>query len=149
MFPDTDEIALIAARGNGSVAVVTNAIHNINVDCRDPYELAGWWSQVIGYPRSDEDFPGDPEAVLLAPDGSGPNVLFCVVPEGKQVKNRMHLDLRPTERTRDEEVERLIGLGATLVDDHRRPDGTGWATLTDPEGNEFCVERSAGERAEH
>jgi hypothetical protein len=127
---------------------VTNIIHNINVDCRDPYELAGWWSLVLGYPRSDEDFPGDPEAVLLAPDGAGPNVLFCTVPEGKQVKNRLHLDLRPTDRTRDEEVDRLVGLGATLLDDRRRPDGTGWAVLTDPEGNEFCVERSAAERAD-
>jgi predicted enzyme related to lactoylglutathione lyase len=53
----------------------------------------------------------------------------------------------PTDRTRDEEVERLLGLGATLVADHRRPDGSGWAVLADPEGNEFCVERSAAERA--
>jgi predicted enzyme related to lactoylglutathione lyase len=63
------------------------------------------------------------------------------------VKNRVHLELQPTDRTRDEEVERLVALGAKLVDDRRRPDGTGWAVLTDPEGNELCVERSAAERA--
>ncbi|MCI0687970.1 MAG: hypothetical protein L0Y54_12130 [Sporichthyaceae bacterium] len=63
------------------------------------------------------------------------------------MKNRMHLDLQPQDRTRDEEVERVIGLGATLVDDHRKPDGTGWVVLADREGNEFCVERSAAERA--
>lgn len=63
------------------------------------------------------------------------------------MKNRVHLDLQPQDRTRDEEVERLLALGATLQGDHRRPDGTGWVTLHDPEGNEFCVERSAGERA--
>lgn len=54
---------------------------------------------------------------------------------------------RPGRPTRDEEVERLLASGATLVADHRRPDGTGWATLADLEGNEFCVERSAAERA--
>jgi Glyoxalase-like domain len=69
------------------------------------------------------------------------------VPEPKTVKNRVHLDLMPTDRTRDEEVERLLGIGATLVADHRRPDGTGWVVLADPEGNEFCIERSAAERA--
>jgi hypothetical protein len=48
---------------------------------------------------------------------------------------------------RDEEVERLLALGATLVADHRRPDGSGWAVLADPGRNELCVERSAAERA--
>lgn len=43
-------------------------------------------------------------------------------------------------------MERLLGLGAKLAEDHRKPDGTGWVTLLDPEGNEFCVERSAAER---
>jgi len=62
------------------------------------------------------------------------------------VKNRVHLDLQP-QRPRDEEMARLVDLGATLVADHRRPDGTGWVILADPEGNEFCVERSEAERA--
>jgi Glyoxalase-like domain len=69
------------------------------------------------------------------------------VPEAKTVKNRVHLDLEPDDRTRDQEVERLLGIGATLVDDQRRPDGRGWVVLADPEGNEFCVERSPAERA--
>ena len=76
----------------------------------------------------------------------GISLLFIPVPEGKVVKNRMHLDLTPTARTRDEEVTRLLGIGATMVGDYRRPDGSGWVTLADPEGNEFCVERSAAER---
>jgi hypothetical protein len=67
--------------------------------------------------------------------------------EAKTVKNRIHLDLQPTDRTRDEEVDRLVALGAKLVDDQRRPDGTSWVMLADPEGNELCVERSAAERA--
>jgi len=68
------------------------------------------------------------------------------VPEPKTVKNRVHLDLMPDDRTRDEEVERLLGIGAALVADHRKPDGGGWVVLADPGGNEFCVERSAAER---
>ena len=64
--------------------------------------------------------------------------MFLKVPEAKSVKNRMHMCLRPTDRTRDEEIERLLGLGATLVNDLRKPD-RGWAVLADPEGNEFCI----------
>ncbi len=69
------------------------------------------------------------------------------MPEAKTLKNRVHLDLQPEDRTRDEEVTRLLGLGARLVDDRRRPDGRGFAVLADPEGNEFCVEPSAAERS--
>ena len=121
---------------------------NITFDCADPYLLATFWSQVTGYQEDPEDGnePGDPEGFLAGPEGQ-PNLLFIAVPEPKSVKNRVHLDLEPTDRTRDEEVERLLKIGATLVADHRRPDGTGWAVLADPEGNEFCVERSAAERA--
>ena len=54
----------------------------------------------------------------------------------------MHFDLVPTDRTRDEEIERVLALGATSFDDLRQPDGTGWLVLTDPEGNEFCILRS-------
>ena len=68
------------------------------------------------------------------------------MPEAKTVKNRIHLCLRP-ETSRDQEVERLLGLGATLVADRRNPDGSGWAVLADPEGNEFCVLRSESDRA--
>ncbi|GAA2708314.1 hypothetical protein GCM10010429_21380 [Micromonospora olivasterospora] len=83
--------------------------------------------------------------MLLPPGGAA--VLFLQVPEGKTVKNRVHLCLEPADRNRDAEVERLLALGATEVADHRRPDGTGWVVLADPEGNEFCVLRSAAERA--
>ncbi|MGW4500247.1 VOC family protein [Micromonospora sp. NPDC004336] len=122
-------------------------IHNISFDCHDTYALAGFWSAVLGCPRHPDDAPGDPEAVLLPPDGATPAVFFQRVPEVKTVKNRVHVCLEPTGRTRDEEVERVLGLGAVLVDDQRRADGTGWAVLADPEGNEFCVLRGAAERA--
>jgi hypothetical protein len=75
-------------------------------------------------------------------------LLFIEVPDAKRGKNREHLDLRPTDRSRDEEVERLLAIGASHLADHRdiRGDGTGWVVLADPEGNEFCILRSEAER---
>ncbi|HLX49010.1 MAG TPA: VOC family protein [Streptosporangiaceae bacterium] len=124
---------------------MTVRIRTITFDCSDPYLLAGFWSKLTGYGEdpTNTNHPDDPEGLLVAPDGSA-NLLFIHVPEGKQVKNRVHLDLMPAEPTpeaRDAEMERAIGLGATLVEDHRRPDRTGWVVLADPEGNEFCIER--------
>jgi hypothetical protein len=92
---------------------------------------------------SPDDHPGDPEALVRSP---GADVLFVEVPDAKAVKNRGHLDLMPDDRSRDEEVERVLALGATLVADLRNADGTGWVTLADLEGNEFCVVRSQAER---
>ncbi|MET9050901.1 VOC family protein [Streptomyces bacillaris] len=123
---------------------MTSHVRHITIDCADPYALGTFWSRVLGAPLAPDDFPGDPEALLETP---GAAVLFVRNDDPKAVKNRVHLDVQPQDRTRDEEVERLLALGATLVGDHRRPDGRGWATLTDPEGNEFCVECSAAERA--
>jgi hypothetical protein len=118
---------------------------HITFSSLDPYELATFWSKVTGYPLADDDFPGDPEACVLAPEG--PVLLFVTVTDEKTgLRNRVHLDLQ-ADTTRDDEVARLLGVGATLVDDRRRPDGRGWVVLADPEGNEFCVERSAAERA--
>ncbi|MFD5792595.1 VOC family protein [Streptomyces diastatochromogenes] len=122
---------------------MTSKIRHVTIDCADAYALGSFWSQVLGQPLHEDDNPGDPEALIEAA-----GLLFVTVPEPKTVKNRVHLDLQPQDRTRDEEVERLLVLGAALVDDHRKPDGTGWALLADPEGNEFCVERSAAERGE-
>jgi Glyoxalase-like domain len=124
---------------------MTVRIRTITFDCADPYLLAGFWSQVTGY-REDpcnSNHPDDREGLLLALDGSA-SLLFVRVPEVKQVKNRVHLDLAPPDSSpaaRDAEVERVLALGATVVDHHRREDATGWVTLADPEGNEFCIER--------
>ena len=63
------------------------------------------------------------------------------------MKNRVHLDLVPTDRRRDAEVDRVLALGASQIADLRQPDGSGWVTLADPEGNEFCIVRSDSERA--
>lgn len=128
------------------VARMASLVKHITIDCADAYGLGSFWAEALDSPLADDDYPGDPEALIESP---GATLLFVTVPERKAsaVKNRVHLDLQPQDRTRDEEIVRLLALGATLVADHRRPDGTGWATLADPEGNEFCVERSAAERA--
>ncbi|WP_406389217.1 VOC family protein [Streptomyces sp. NBC_00887] len=123
---------------------MTSLVQHVTIDCADAYELAGFWAEVLGSSVSDDDEPGDPEALVETPRAA---LLFVTVPEPKRTKNRVHLDLRPDDRSRDAEVERLLALGATLVADHRKPNGRGWATMADPEGNEFCVECSAAERA--
>jgi hypothetical protein len=77
------------------------------------------------------------------PGEDRPRLYFVQVPEGKAVKNRLHLDVMPSDRTQDEEIARLVGLGAKVVRDPR-PE-SGWVPMADPEGNEFDVEISVGE----
>jgi predicted enzyme related to lactoylglutathione lyase len=124
---------------------VISIIRNVVIDCANPYELAQFWSQILGRPLGEDDNPGDDEVILVMPEGH-PTLLFAQVPEPKTVKNRLHLCLTP-EVARDTEVERVLGLGGTIVNDLRDPDGTGWVVFADPEGNEFCVLRSEAERA--
>ncbi|MFE6176306.1 VOC family protein [Streptomyces sp. NPDC056464] len=123
---------------------MVSVLQNVAIDCADAYELARFWSSVTGRPLHPEDKPGDPEVQVQLADG--PVLYFNQVPEAKTIKNRIHLCLRP-ETSREQEVERLLDLGATLVTDRRNPDGSGWAVLADPEGNEFCVLRSESDRA--
>lgn len=116
-------------------------IRHITFDCAgEPYDLARFWSALLGRPISDEDEPGDAEVLIEAPD-AGPGLLFVRVGEGKTVKNRVHFDLQPDDRTRAQEVERALELGARQLADRTLPDGRGWVVMADPEGNEFCVER--------
>ncbi len=119
-------------------------IDSITFDCADALALATFWSGLTGWNVYHDD---DPE-VLVAPHypHEGTSLLFIPVPEGKSVKNRVHLDLQPEDRTRDEAVAAAVELGATVLSDHRDPDGKGWVVLADPEGNEFCIVRSAAER---
>ena len=126
---------------------MTSYISHTSIDCRNAYELSEWWKQVLEYVDDPDDpnEPGHDECWIQRPDGGHP-VLFIEVPEGKQVKNRIHFDLMPTAGRRDDELARLLGLGATEVDDLRKEDGSGWVVLADPEGNEFCILRSREER---
>lgn len=124
---------------------MTSRISHTSVDCSNAHALSEWWKGVLGY----TDVPGDPnepgheECMILDP-GTGHQVLFIEVPDPTPGKNATHFDLRPTDRTQDEEVDRLLADGATLHADLRGTygPGTGWVTLADPEGNLFCVLRS-------
>ena len=122
---------------------MTSRVRTVTFDAHDPYELAGFWLQVLRAERPDDDQPGDPYASVPT---DGLTVRFEQNNDEKSVKNRAHLDLEP-DTTRDEEVAWLLTLGATVAHDRREADGTGWVVMQDPEGNEFCVLRSAAERA--
>ena len=123
-------------------------LSHVTVDSHDAYAQSVWWTQVLGYAEDPDDpnEPGHEECMIFSPDGAT-RLLFIEVPDAKQVKNRLHLDLRPADGGRDAELDRLLGLGASVVDDRRLPDGRGWVVLADPEGNEFCILRSEGEIA--
>ncbi len=127
---------------------MTSYISHTTVDCRNAYELSEWWKPVLGYTDlpDDPNEPGHEECMISDPD-SGHQLLFIETPDVKSVKNRLHFDLRPRERTRDEELEWLLAHGATQVADQRDHygPGVGWFVLADPEGNEFCILRSAAE----
>ncbi|MGY0234438.1 VOC family protein [Longispora urticae] len=140
------------------------------VDCGDPGRLVDFWAAALGYRVQDppeghatwRDFylsVGVPAAELgegecadriVDPAGAGPAVWFQIVPERKTLKNRLHLDVLvgggrsvPVEVRRqrvDDEVERLTGLGATVLSRHDGDSaGHYGVTMADPEGNEFCV----------
>ena len=122
-------------------------LSHVTVDARDAYAQSVWWTQVLGYAEDPDDSnePGHEECMIFSPDGSH-RILFIDVPDEKQGRNRVHFDLRPTDRPRDEEVERVAALGASVVQDCRTADGRGWVVMADPEGNEFCILRSDDER---
>jgi predicted enzyme related to lactoylglutathione lyase len=116
---------------------MTAFVRNIAFDCADPYALALFWKAVTGGELDPRSGPDDDEVVVTT-GPSGLRFYFGRVPEGKQVKNRVHVCMQPHEQ-RDAEVLRLLALGAAMHDDRREPDGSGWVVLTDPEGNEFCL----------
>ena len=122
-------------------------IRHVAVDCLDPHALSLFWAGVTGFAEDPDDpnLPGE-DAAWLGDPVSGLGIILQRVDAPKTGKNRVHLDLAPEDRTRDEEVERVLALGAALVADRRNADGSGWVVLADPEGNEFCVERSDLER---
>jgi predicted enzyme related to lactoylglutathione lyase len=119
---------------------MTSRISHTSFDALNAYAQSVFWSQVLDFAEDPAD-PNEPEheeCLIISPD-QRQLLLFITVPDGKQLKNRVHLDLRPVDCTREQEVERILALGASYLADHRRPDGSGWITLADPEGNEFCV----------
>ncbi len=137
---------------HGFLGVMTDSedgalkIHEITFDARDPHALAAFWAALLEREIRPGDMPQD-DSVLVVPAPGQPGLLFLRVPEGKTAKNRIHFDLWPTSTKRDEQIERASGLGAVVLDDRRQADGTGWVVYADPDGNEFCIGRSAAERA--
>lgn len=131
---------------------MTSFISHTTIDCHNAYELSQWWKQLLGYvdgyPEIPDDFnaPGHEECAIHDPE-SRHTVLFIEVPDAELPAKRIHFDVRPRSGTRDEEIERVRGLGATEVADHRGQygPGTGWVVFADPEGNQFCVLRSEAE----
>jgi Glyoxalase-like domain len=140
----------------------------VTVDCADPHTLADWWAQTLGWQVEPQDeafirrmisagYAADSDtklhrgalvwsegAAIRHPDGPrrAPRVLFQQVPEPKSVKNRMHLDVRIGTGDLEQAVAALTARGAKFLHNGQQGPHT-WATLADPEGNEFCVSRSA------
>ncbi|MGE3619888.1 MAG: VOC family protein [Acidimicrobiia bacterium] len=139
----------------------------ITFDCGDPAALAAFWAEVLGYRLQDpppgfESWEQALEAMGVPPErrndasavvdagGDGPRLFFQRVPEGKQAKNRVHLDVRAApglvgdERMAvlEAEAERLVALGATRLARHEPapPMAGGHLVMADPEGNEFCLD---------
>ncbi len=139
----------------------------VTFDALDPPALAEFWRAALGYvePPPPDGFESwehwaldmeipeeswDDARAIEDPDGDGPRIFIQRVPESKTAKNRVHLDVTVSERSSsnderraaiDAEVERLIGLGAAHVADFDQADAQGiWTVMTDPEGNEFCVQ---------
>ncbi len=125
-------------------------ISHLTIDAHDPYTLSRWWSEVLDFHEDTDDpnLPDHEECMIFSADGRN-KLLFSAVPDDKIVKNRLHLDLRPVDGTRDDELERLLALGATELDDRRTSDGLGWVVHADPEGNEFCILRGVAEVQAH
>jgi hypothetical protein len=121
---------------------MTSKLTELTIDCADPGGLARFWCSVLDYEVHDED-DGIVTIAPPVPEGNHrgpvpPTLTFAHVPEGKTVKNRVHLDVSPTDREQDEEVRRLLDLGARHADVGQTGDES-WVVLADPEGNEFCV----------
>ncbi|MGP8002090.1 MAG: VOC family protein [Streptosporangiaceae bacterium] len=115
------------------------SILNITFDCADAQAQATFWAAVTGGTAQQQDgTPGHVEYVVLPTAAGTPQLYFTTVPEPKQVKNRVHLDLLPPGHGQRAELDRLASLGARVIGG--QPPGAGWVILADPEGNEFCLE---------
>ncbi|HYK30263.1 MAG TPA: VOC family protein [Streptosporangiaceae bacterium] len=123
---------------------MTSKFTELAIDCAHPSGLARFWCSVLDYEVQDE---GDGIVIIgspTVPEGKNrlgpipPMLTFARVPEGKTVKNRLHIDVNPTDTDQDDEVRRLLALGARHADVGQGDDAS-WVVLADPEGNEFCV----------
>jgi len=110
------------------------------VDCRDPESLAAFWAAVLDYrvlSREEDEVEIGPEAGF---GGPAPTLVFGRVAEPKTGKLRLHIDVSPTDRDQDDELQRLLDLGARPAEVGQTGEES-WHVLQDPEGNEFCLLR--------
>jgi hypothetical protein len=107
------------------------------VDCIDPRSLAGWWAQALG--GGTVMGSGDPYCTIAGAPAGLPELVFQRVPEAKEGKNRLHLDLYVDDPA--VEIDRLRAMGAVQVGGRVEggPNCEWWQVMSDPEGNEFCV----------
>jgi len=108
------------------------------VDAHDPEQLAKFWAAVLGW-RTTTQHDGLVE--IASDDRVVPTLVFVPVPDAKTTKNRLHIDVNPVGCEQDDELARLLALGAVQVDVGQGDDAP-WVVLADPEGNEFCLLRS-------
>ncbi len=113
-------------------------LHSVVLDTRDPSLAARWWSAAVGWPVTYEE----PDEAIVEPvdelEDAVPALVFVPVPEGKSVKNRVHLDLASASPDEQQAtIERLKAIGATTVDIGQGD--VSWEVLADPDGNELCV----------
>jgi predicted enzyme related to lactoylglutathione lyase len=113
------------------------ALHHVVIDAHDLPRLARFWAQALGWQILSER----EREVVIGPEATAPvGICFMPSPDGKVLKNRVHLDLTAAAEERDAEIDRLIALGASRVD-IGQTGSESWTVLADPEGNEFCVIR--------
>ncbi|HEY0638916.1 MAG TPA: VOC family protein [Pseudonocardiaceae bacterium] len=112
---------------------MTMTFSMVTIDCSDASKLARFWTEALGTEVL-QDYGG--YVILRPPAAGGVAVGLQQVPEPKQGKNRVHLDMLSDDRAA--EAERLVALGATVVGEHVEP-SFAWTVLHDPEGNEFCI----------
>jgi hypothetical protein len=117
---------------------MSNTIIGLSIDAADAAALAGFWAGDLGRQVASGADAGHAVVTIGPADVSVPRLVFHQVPEGKIVKNRLHLDLAASDW--DAEVARLTDLGATPIRDIQE-NGARWVTLADPEGNEFDLVR--------
>jgi predicted enzyme related to lactoylglutathione lyase len=112
-------------------------LHHIVIDTHDLPGLAGFWTQALGW----QVLSAREREIVIGPDvNASVGICFMPVSDAKTVKNRVHVDLTTSAADRDQEIERLLVLGACRVDVGQTGEES-WTVLADPEGNEFCVVR--------
>ena len=107
----------------------------IVIDCNDADRVSGFWAQTLdGYTLNKEEW-----GITMTSD-SAPMIYFETVPEGKELKNRLHLNIAAADR--QAEIDRLVSLGATEADTQEPGGGYIWTNMRDTEGNEFCISQA-------